>query len=105
MFRTGTLQRQAPWAPFVVASAALGLALYYLRTPTSPPRSSASNLSQVNEQQPCQAPDDLLAAMDAEERAYHERFMREAIAMVNPLLHTKPNGTWLTHHHDRLSLP
>jgi hypothetical protein len=86
MFRTGTLQRQAPWTPVVVACAALGLALYYLRTRTSQP-SSASNLSQVNQQPSCQAPDDLLAAMGPKERAYHERFMREAIAMVSQLLH------------------
>jgi tRNA-specific adenosine deaminase 2 len=90
MFRTGTLQRQAPWTPVVVASAALGLVLYYLHTRTSHPPSSASHLSQVTQQQPCQAPEDEIAAMDPEERAYHERFMREAIAMVNqPLLHPR----------------
>jgi tRNA-specific adenosine deaminase 2 len=97
MFKIGSLQRQAPsWTPFVVASAALGLALYYLRTlRTSQPPSSASELSQVNQQQPCQGPDEILAAMDADERAYHERFMREAIAMVNqphPSPTPRPNG-------------
>jgi tRNA-specific adenosine deaminase 2 len=84
MIRTGRLQRQQPWAPFIVASAALGLALYYLYT-INPPQSSAPRSSQVNEEQPCQA-SDKPNEMNAEERAYHERFMREAIAMVNQLL-------------------
>jgi tRNA-specific adenosine deaminase 2 len=77
-----TTQRQESWMPFVSATAALGLALYYLRT-RHPPPSSAPETSQVD-QQPCQAPDpdDELYAMDPKQRAYHERFMREAIAMV-----------------------
>jgi tRNA-specific adenosine deaminase 2 len=83
-------KRQEPWTPFVVACAALGLALYYAHTSRSSLPSSASNLSQVNAQQPCQASDEdqVLDAMNPEERAYHERFMREAIAMVNRLLHS-----------------
>jgi hypothetical protein len=104
MFRTGSLQRQEPWTPFVIASAALAFALYYLHTHNSTP-SSASKAAQVNEQS-CQASDAAhgLDTMDAEERAYHERFMREAIAMVNRLLHVL-RRTWLTHHPVRLSLP
>jgi tRNA-specific adenosine deaminase 2 len=103
MFRTRRLQWQEPWTPFVVASAALAFALYYLHTHTSP--STASKPSQEDDQ-PCQASDTehRLANMNPEERAYHERFMREAIAMVRRLLHIL-NGTWLTHHSDRLSLP
>jgi tRNA-specific adenosine deaminase 2 len=81
-------KRQEPWTPFVVACAALGLVLYYAHTVRSSLPSTASNSSQVNTQQPCQASDadQLLDAMNPEERAYHERFMREAIAMVNHLL-------------------
>tara|TARA_R110002003_G_scaffold44_3_gene3193 strand:+ start:10139 stop:10396 length:258 start_codon:yes stop_codon:yes gene_type:complete len=80
MFRTGRLQQQELWLPFVVASLAMGLALYYTHKSPS---------SHVDEQ-PCQAtnPDHKLIAMDPEERAYHERFMREAIAMVSLSLPT-----------------
>lgn len=83
--------------PFVFVTAALGLALYYLRT-RHPPPSSAPNLSL--DQQPRQAPhqDHKLNAMDPKERAYHERFMREAIGMVNMLASLYLNDTLLTHH-------
>lgn len=93
MNRTGKLQRQQLWTPFVVASAALGLALYYLHTRKST-TSSAPEVTQVNEEQTCQASEDdhKLDAMNAEERAYHERFMREAIAMVNQSLRSHFRG-------------
>ncbi|KAH7078026.1 cytidine deaminase-like protein [Paraphoma chrysanthemicola] len=79
MFRTGRLQRQEPWLSFALASVAVGLTLYFHKR--SPP--SAPSASQADEQ-PCQAPDadHKLNAMNPEERAYHERFMREAIAMA-----------------------
>jgi hypothetical protein len=86
MNRTGRLLRQEQWTPIVVASAALGLALYHLYTRgRKPAPPSALDRSQVGEEQTCQASDDdhKLDAMNAEERAYHERFMREAIAMVH----------------------
>jgi tRNA-specific adenosine deaminase 2 len=92
----------------VVASMALAIGLYYLHAHTSLP-STASKPSQ-DDKQPRQASDTDhgLADMNPEERAYHERFMREAIAMVHRLLHTThhtPHVTLLTHHFDRLSLP
>jgi tRNA-specific adenosine deaminase 2 len=72
----------------VVASVALVFGLCYVHTHTSLP-STASKPSQDSDQ-PRQASDtdQRLADMDPEERAYHERFMREAIAMVHRLLHT-----------------
>jgi hypothetical protein len=96
MFRLGNLQRQEPWTPFVVASVALALGLYYLHTTQKSPQSSASAPSQVNPQPSCQDSDadHRLNAMHAEERAYHERFMREAIAMVGRRIHftySRPN--------------
>jgi tRNA-specific adenosine deaminase 2 len=83
--RTEFPQQQALWTPLVVASMALGLALYFLRN--LQPSSSAVDPSQVDEEQPCQASDanHQSDAMNAEEKAYHERFMREAIAMVSQL--------------------
>jgi len=105
MNRFGSLQRQAPWTPFVVASAALGLALYCLRTRHSP-TASASKPSQVKAPQPCQASDadHKFNIMSDQDRAYHERFMREAIAMVNPFCFPS-QVPLLTHHLNRLSLP
>lgn len=85
MFTTRIVQRKAPWAPLVFASAALGLAVYYLnRRPPSP--SGIPKQSQTH-QQPCQDSDvdDNLDLMSSEDRAYHEGFMREAIAMVDQL--------------------
>ncbi|EAT90711.1 hypothetical protein HBI56_159410 [Parastagonospora nodorum] len=76
-------QRQAPWTPIVAASTALGLALYYLHSRTAP-TTPAPGPTQVSEEQPCQASvaEHQSDAMNPEERAYHERFMREAIAMA-----------------------
>jgi hypothetical protein len=79
MFRVG---EKAPWTTIAFASGALGLALYYLSTTITATQPAES-------EQPCQdAPLDLVADdMNVEERAYHERFMREAIGMVS---HTLP---------------
>lgn len=105
MNSTRDLQRQAPWTPFVVASAALGLALYYMHTRHSP-TASAAKPSQVNATQPCQDSDadHRLQIMSAQDRAYHERFMREAIAMVNHTCAPSP-VRMLTHHLHRRSSP
>ncbi|KAL5114453.1 tRNA(adenine34) deaminase [Pleosporales sp. CAS-2024a] len=71
-------RRQLPWTPFVAAAAALGIALYcwHIRQPWSP--------TNAHQEQPRQASDagHELDTMSAEDRAYHERFMREAIAMA-----------------------
>jgi hypothetical protein len=81
------LRGKESWTTLVFASAAFGLALYYLRTQQSAtPNDELS--SQVNgEQRQDEVADHVPDAMDPEERAYHERFMREAIAMVNQPLH------------------
>lgn len=104
MFRTLISPRQESWTPFFLATAGLGLALYYLRSQYPPP-SSASNTSQVD-QEPCQAsdPDHELNAMDPEERKFHERFMREAIAMVNHPHSPNLASILLTHRLNRPSL-
>jgi tRNA-specific adenosine deaminase 2 len=80
-------QAKESWKALVLASAALGLTLYYLRAQQTP-TSRAANTSQVNTEQ-CQDDEAIHVpdAMDPEERAYHEGFMREAIAMVNHALH------------------
>ena len=75
------------WTTFVVASAALGCALYALlrgHTPHSATKCDNDAASQGNEQR-CQDEDQdrAVLAMDPKDRALHERFMREAIAMVN----------------------
>lgn len=99
MFWTNeNLEWQGPWVPFVFATALLGCALYYLRTRRPPPSS---------DRQPRQALPDLLDAltkMDPKERAYHERFMREAIAMVSTSHSIKLLLTLLTRHPFRPSL-
>jgi hypothetical protein len=83
----GILRGKAPWTTLAFASVAAGLALYYLHTQQSAtPKDGLS--SQVNEEQrQDEIADHVPDAMDPEERAYHERFMREAIAMVNHTLH------------------
>lgn len=82
-----TRARQEPWVTAVVASGALGLALYYLsaRRP-----SSADTAKQQSEPaKPSEIPttDFVAEDMTAEDRAYHERFMREAINMVSHCAH------------------
>jgi tRNA-specific adenosine deaminase 2 len=83
----GSLRGKESWTTLAFASAAFGLALYYLHTQRSvTPKDELS--SQVNEEQrQGEVADHVPDAMDPEERAYHERFMREAIAMVNHTLH------------------
>ncbi|KAG9192073.1 tRNA-specific adenosine deaminase 2 [Alternaria panax] len=79
---TGIWQAKESCKALVFASAALGLTLYYLRARQTP-TSKAADTCQLKTEQ-CQddeavhVPD----AMDPEERAYHEGFMREAIAMA-----------------------
>ncbi|KAF9697021.1 hypothetical protein EKO04_004940 [Ascochyta lentis] len=77
-----TRARQEPWITAVVASGALGLALYYLRARR--PLSANTPKQPPERQQPSQpSTTDLVADdMSAEDRAYHERFMREAIGMA-----------------------
>lgn len=83
MFTTRFVQQKEPWLPVLFAFAALGLALYYSKIHL-PSLARASKLFQA-EQDPCPSAsaDQRFDAMTAHERAYHERFMREAIAMVN----------------------
>lgn len=85
-----TWKEQEPWLPFVVACAALGLALFYLQTHAQPSATLNDEITSQVGKQPCQDEDaDRVAnAMDPEEWACHERFMREAIAMVNHTLQT-----------------
>ena len=94
---TGILQGKESWKALVLASAGLGLGLYYLHTQQSTTTNNNPNPPQLiqEERQDNEAihvPD----AMDPEERAYHEGFMREAIAMVNQALHTIPRPLILT---------
>ncbi|KAH7380630.1 cytidine deaminase-like protein [Pyrenochaeta sp. MPI-SDFR-AT-0127] len=85
MFGKTLWQEKEPWTTLLVASAALGLVLYSLHT-RPPPTASNSKPSQVDERL-CQDADasdidQFPNTMKAEERVYHERFMREAIAMA-----------------------
>lgn len=84
MFRTVFLKEKELWTPLLIASAALGLALYQTLKRQHPSPTSATKPSQTDGK-PCQdsKADPRLNVMTPEERAYHERFMREAIAMVN----------------------
>lgn len=83
-----------PWTTFVVASAALGCVLYALLRGHTPLSATKSDESAVPvKEQHCQDEDQdrAVLAMDPKDRALHERFMREAIAMVNNaphILHT-----------------
>ncbi|KAF2852867.1 cytidine deaminase-like protein [Plenodomus tracheiphilus IPT5] len=85
MLKLKTLSGKEPWAVIVVASAALGLALYArqgIQTQQSPPRSD--DIAPPVDRPQCQEEDQdrAVLAMDPKERALHERFMREAIAMA-----------------------
>ena len=75
------LHGKGPWVTLAATCTALGLALYHLHLARSP---SQANLSPHLAQENCQDhdPTHVPDAMDPEERAYHEGFMREAIAMV-----------------------
>ena len=85
---TGILHGKQPWA--TLGSAALGLGLYYLYLHRIRETTSHSTISRHLTKENCQDYDDATHvpdAMDPEERAYHEGFMREAIAMVRQTLH------------------
>lgn len=79
-----TRARQEPWITAVVASGALGLALYsYL----SARRQCTADTAKQHSESDISTTDFVADNMSAEDRAYHERFMREAISMVSqPLL-------------------
>jgi tRNA-specific adenosine deaminase 2 len=85
---TGIWQVKESWKALVLASAALGLTLYCLRAQQTT-TSKSTHASQVNAE-PCQDDEAIHVpdAMDPEERAYHEGFMREAIAMVSHVPHS-----------------
>lgn len=77
-------QVKEPWTRLVAASLAAGLALCLLRVAAAQQQASHRDdqNSVIEHKESCQD-EDHVAAMDAETRAYHEGFMREAIAMVN----------------------
>ena len=82
-----TRVRQAPWITAVAASGALGLALYYSIARRSSP-ANTSNQSPESEKPIKTSTTDFIADdMGAEDRAYHEHFMREAIGMVSHSVH------------------
>jgi tRNA-specific adenosine deaminase 2 len=100
MFRIGIGQKEQWAAAIAFASGALGLALYCLA-------STSTATHPADSEKPRQdAPSDLQADdMNVEERAYHERFMREAIGMVShslnahvapPRAHLRASKTRLT---------
>ncbi|KAH9877546.1 hypothetical protein IAQ61_002913 [Plenodomus lingam] len=85
----GTLRGKEPWTPFVVAmSAALGLGLYVLhrfqtqRSPSHSDEFASQPVDKPHCQDQDQDQDRAVLAMDPKERALHEGFMREAIAMA-----------------------
>lgn len=82
------LRGKGQWQALVLASAGLGLALYYrfAQQTVTANRLLPSTVTQQDRQdhEAVHATDD----MDPKERAYHEGFMREAIAMVKQTLHT-----------------
>jgi tRNA-specific adenosine deaminase 2 len=74
--------KEPPWTALVLASVGFGLALFYLHS-QQPAAQQDREQSQVNEElRQDENAHHVADAMDPEERAYHERFMREAIAMV-----------------------
>lgn len=79
-----TRARQEPWVAAVVASGALGLALY-LSARRSSPANTAKRQPESEEPSETSTTDFVADDMSAEDRAYHERFMREAIGMVSHL--------------------
>lgn len=78
-----TSARQELWVTAVVASGALGLALYYLRAQRPSPANIANGQPESEKPSETSTTDFLADDMNAEDRAYHERFMREAINMVS----------------------
>jgi tRNA-specific adenosine deaminase 2 len=91
----GILKGKEPWATFAFASAALGLALYYLHANAQPSAAQSDEKEHQVKEEPCQD-EDAVNAMDPEVRAYHERFMREAIAMVSQVRNISPVHTLIT---------
>jgi tRNA-specific adenosine deaminase 2 len=84
---TAFWQAKESWKPLVLASAALGLAFYYLHAQQTAAPQTAHTLQVDAEPRQDDEAIHVPDAMDPEERAYHEGFMREAIAMVNHILH------------------
>lgn len=84
-----TSVRQAPWISAVITSGALGLALYYLRARRPAPANTPKQAPESEKPSQTSTTDFTVDDMSSEDRAYHERFMREAIGMVSrsPLLH------------------
>lgn len=71
----------------MVASGALGLALYsYLSARRQYTADTAEQHSESERLSTISTTDFVADNMSAEDRAYHERFMREAISMVSPPL-------------------
>jgi hypothetical protein len=82
-----TRARQEPWITAVVASGALGLALYYLSARLSSPANTPKQPPESEKPSQDSTTDFVAEDMTTEERAYHERFMREAIGMVSHFAH------------------
>jgi hypothetical protein len=82
-----TRVRQEPWITAVVASGALGLALYYLSARRPSPADIARQQPEREKPSQTSTTDFVAEDMSAEDRAYHERFMREAIGMVSHSAH------------------
>ena len=82
-----TRARQEPWITAVVASGALGLALYYLSARRPAPANTARQQPESKKPRQVSTTDFLAEDMSTEDRAYHERFMREAIGMVSHSTH------------------
>lgn len=80
-----TRARQEPWVAAMFASGALGLALYYLSARRPAPASIAKRQPESEKPSETSTTDFVADDMSAEDRAYHERFMREAIGMVSHL--------------------
>ncbi|KAL1656350.1 tRNA(adenine34) deaminase [Didymella pomorum] len=76
-----TRARQEPWVAAVVASGALGLALY-MSARRSSPANTAKRQPESEKPSETSTTDFVADDMSAEDRAYHERFMREAIGMA-----------------------
>ncbi|OSS50752.1 hypothetical protein B5807_04535 [Epicoccum nigrum] len=78
-----TRARQEPWITAVIASGALGLALYsYLSARHQSTADTAKQHSEIERPSAISTTDFVADNMSAEDRAYHERFMREAISMA-----------------------
>lgn len=90
---TAILKVKESWQALLVASAGLGLALYWLfaqqSTTTTRPLHSTVKEHDRQDYEAVRETDD----MAPEERTYHEGFMREAIAMVKHPLHVSQIGS------------